>query len=206
MTLIEPTDRSRKTALAPDLRRLDERAARAWTEAMAVRPLSGSRYAVDSESGATYVVDAAAGTCTCPDHQIRGQRCKHVRRVAIEITARRVPPPGQVWAACDACGAETFVPEHAPTPHLCGACAIEPGEVVVDRETGDRLVVARVTDRRADETLVTAADCTVADYPTNDGYPPEDLVVEATYLGDGDRRYSFPRSRLRRTDDAAIVR
>jgi len=205
MTLIESTDRSEKTALAPDLRHLDERAARAWTEAMAVRPLPGSRYAVDSASGATYVVDAAAGTCTCPDHQIRGRRCKHVRRVAIEITAGRVPPPGQVRAACDACGAETFVPERAPTPHLCGACAIEPGAIVVDRETGDRLVVARVTDQRADETPVTAADCTVAAYPTNDGYPSEDLVVEATYLGDGDRRYSFPRSRLRRTDDAAIV-
>lgn len=206
MTLLEPTDSSEKTALAPDLRRLDERAARAWTEAMAVRSLPDARYAVDSASGATYVVDVADGTCTCPDHEIRGQRCKHVRRVAIEITARRVAPPGQVRAACDACGAETFVPEDAPTPHLCGRCALEPGAVVLDRETGDRLVVARVTDLRADEAKIDAADCTVAAYPTNDGYPADDLVVEATYLGDGDRRYALPRSRLRRTDDAERVR
>jgi len=205
MTLIHPTDRSRKTALAPDLRRLDERAARAWTEQMAVRPLSGTRYAVDSASGATYVVDVAAGTCTCPDHQIRGERCKHIRRVAIEITAHRVPPPGRTWAVCDACGSETFVPEGAPEPHLCGICRLEPGEIVLDRETGDRLVVSRVTDRRASDVRIDATDSTVADYPTNEGYPADDLVVEATYLGDGGRRYSFPHSRLRRTDDAALV-
>lgn len=195
----------RKTALAPDVRRLDERAARAWTEEMAVRSLPGARYAVDSASGATYVVDALAGTCTCPDHRIRGERCKHVRRVAIEITARQVPPPGRTWAVCDACGAETFVPGDAPEPHLCGTCGLEPGEVVLDRETGDRLVVARVTDRRASEARIDAADSTVADYPTNEGYPGDDLVVEATYLDDGDRRYSFPLSRLHRTDDAALV-
>jgi hypothetical protein len=49
---------SGKTALAPDLRRLDDRAARAWTERMAVHPL-GETYAVNSESGARYVVDPA---------------------------------------------------------------------------------------------------------------------------------------------------
>ena len=205
MTLVTPPDRSRKTALVPDLRRLPDRAARAWTESMAVRPLSGARYAVDSESGATYVVDATAGTCTCPDHQIRSEQCKHVRRVAIEITARQVPPPGQTWATCDACGAETFAPEDAPEPHLCGNCHLAPGDIVLDRETGDRLVVARVTDKRADSVAIEAANCTVAEYPTNEGYPSTDLVVETTYLGDGDRRYSFPLSRLRRTDDAAIV-
>ena len=200
-----PYDRSPKTALAPDLRRLDERAARAWRESMAVRPLPGSRYAVDSASGATYVVDVTAGRCSCPDHQIRGERCKHIRRVAIEITARRVPPPGQTRAACDGCGAETFVPENAPEPHLCGTCQLDPGDIVLDRETGDRFVAARVTARRADKVPIRAADCTVADYPTNEGYPTDDLVVEATYLGDGDRRYSFPRSRLERTDDATLV-
>ena len=52
-TLPTPTE---KVALVPDLRSLSERAIRAWTERMAVRPL-GDRYAVDSESGATYVVD-----------------------------------------------------------------------------------------------------------------------------------------------------
>lgn len=209
MTIIEPTEQSERTALAPDLRRLEDRAARAWTEAMAVRPLGGSRYAVDAQSGATYVVDAAAGTCTCPDDRIRGERCKHRRRVAIEITAGRVPPPGRVRARCDACGTETLVPEDAAPPHLCAACRLTPGDVVRDRETGDRLVVARVTDRRADEYAIPDADTTVAAYPTNDGYPDDDLVVEAVYLGSlgrgAPRRYAFPLSRLDQTDDAALV-
>jgi len=198
-----------KTALAPDVRRLDERAARAWTERMAVRPLGDSRYAVDSQSGATYVVDVAAGTCTCPDHAIRGERCKHLRRVGIEITTRRVPPPGHHRASCAACGIETFVPGDESPPQLCPACRLEPGDVVRDRESDDRLVVARVTDRRAHEVVVEGVEETVADYDTNAGYPRDDLVVEAVYLSDlgreSRRRYSFPLSRLGRVDDTAMV-
>ncbi len=229
MTLIEPDTPTRKRSLAPDLRTLDERAARAWTERMAVRPLDDGRYAVDAESGATYVVDLLDRSCTCPDNRIRGEHCKHLRRVAIEITAHRVAPPGKTLALCDACGTETFVDADASPPHLCGACRLEPGDVVVDREslrrtdgertdgqpptggTGDRLVVRAVTDRRADEVTVGDGDRTVADYPTNEGYPSDDLVVEATYLSDAgrdrtrDRRYSFPLSRLEPADDAALI-
>ena len=200
----------RKTALAPDLRTMPDCAVRAWTERMAVRHLGGARYAVDSHSGATYVVDARGGTCTCPDATIRKETCKHQRRVAIEITSRRVPPPGHRRADCAACGAETFVAEASDRPALCPNCRVDPGDVVVDRETGDRLVVAAVTDRRADEVTIAAADTTVADYPTNEGYPPDGIVVEVSYLGDvvGERphrTYSFPLSRLRRTDDTAIL-
>jgi hypothetical protein len=75
-----------------------------------------------------------------------------------------VPPPGQTLARCDACDAETFVDEDAPEPHLCPACHLDPGDVVFDRETGDRLVVQAVTDRRADDVAIDAADTTVADY------------------------------------------
>jgi hypothetical protein len=177
---------------------------------MAVRPLGGGRYAVDSQSGATYVVDLPAGSCTCPDHQIRGERCKHLRRVAIEITTRRLPAPGKRAAVCDACGIDTFVPEAAGPPDLCPACRLEPGDIVSDRETDDRLVVARVTPARADAVVVEGVGETVADYATNEGYPVDDLVVEAVYLGDlarreSPRRYSFPLSRLERVDDAAVV-
>lgn len=204
-----PTTR-RKTALAPDLRVMPDRAARAWTERMAVRHLDGADYAVDSQSGATYVVNARGGTCTCPDATIRDETCKHRRRVAIEITSGRVPPPGKRRADCAACGTETFVPETSDPPALCGACALDAGDVVLDRETGDRLVVAGVTDGRADEVTIQAADTTVADYPTNEGYPADDIVVEVRYLRDAvarrsERTYSFPRSRLRRVDDAALV-
>ena len=201
--------RSQKTALAPDVRRLDERAARAWTERMAIRPLGDGRYAVDSESGATYVVDIPEHSCTCPDNQIRGERCKHLRRVGIEITTRRVPAPGKRAATCAACGVDAFVPEDDEPP-LCDACRLEPGDVVRDRAAGDRLVVARVTSDRADEVIVETVGETVADYATNDGYPRDDIVVEAVYLGDlagseSPRTYSFPRSRLERVDDAEVV-
>jgi len=204
----QPT-RARKTALAPDVRRLDERAARAWTERMAVRPLGGGRYAVDSQSGATYVVDLPDRSCTCPDHEIRGTVCKHRRRVAIEISARRVPPPGKRRANCAACGVAMLVAEDAGPPALCEACDLDPGDVVRDRDTGDRLVVTRVTDRRADAVRVGPDDLLVADYESNADYPDDDLVVEGIYLGDyaseDPGRYSFPRSRLERVDGAALV-
>ena len=212
MTDIRPRATARKTALAPDLRRMDDRAARAWTERMAVRPLGDARYAVDSQSGATYVVDLDDHSCTCPDHRLREETCKHMRRVAIEISTRRVPPPGKRRATCAACGVDTFAPVDADPP-LCGTCLLEPGDIVRDRERDDRLVVARVTADRADEVTIEAADCTVAEYEANEDYPVDDLVVEAVYLGDlgrvddpGEtRRYSFPLSRLERVDDAALV-
>ncbi len=196
----------RRVALAPDLQGLSERGMRAWTERMAVAPL-GDTYVVESESGATYVVDPVAGTCSCPDQQIRGETCKHLRRVAIEITAGRVPPPGARRVDCDACGTETFAHRERDPPYLCGNCALAPGDVVVDRETDDRLVVVRVTADRADE--VSVKDTTVAAYPKNEGYPDDDLVVEASYLSDAlaseeQTRYSFPHSRLRRTDTALV--
>lgn len=87
-----PAHRER-IALAPDIRSLSDRGARAWIERMAVAPLEDS-YLVETESGGSYVVDPVDGTCTCPDQRIRQEVCKHLRRVAIEITAGRVPPPG----------------------------------------------------------------------------------------------------------------
>jgi len=197
----------RKTALAPDLRTMPDRAARAWVERMVVRPL-GDEYAVDSQSGATYVVDPVAGTCSCPDHRIRGETCKHLRRVAVEITTGRVPPPGERAAACLACGAEAFVPDDATVP-LCRSCRLEPDDVVVDRETGDHLVVRGFLAGCAGEVSIRNGDTTVADYPTNVGYPADDPVVEAVYLDALDREdphiYRFPLSRLDRTDSALVT-
>ena len=201
MTRIEPAAQSRCTALAPDLRALSDRAARAWAERMAVSRREDGAYVVTTESDHAYVVDLEAHSCTCPDHQIRGERCKHLRRVAIEITARRIAPPGKDLARCDACDAVTFVPSDAAPPDLCADCRLLPGDVVVDQETGDRLVVLAVTPDRADEWVVAQTGSTVAEYETNDGYPADDLVVEAAYLpafyrSDEPRRYAFPLSRL----------
>ncbi|WP_136688806.1 SWIM zinc finger family protein [Halorhabdus amylolytica] len=203
MTDIDHSVRDDRVPLAPDPRSMDERAARAWTEPMAVRSIGDGRYAVDSASGATYVVDLPGQTCTCPDHEIRKQRCKHLRRVALEVTLGRVSPPGQRRVACDACGTETFVPEDAPNPQLCPHCRLEPGDRVVDRETGDWLHVVDVQSDTAEGVWLPDADCTVAEYPTNRAYPGDDPVVEAVYVGDVARetqpkRYAFPLSRLER--------
>lgn len=58
------------------------------------------KYEVHAESGRYYDVDVVAETCTCPDFQqacndpdVPVDRCKHLRRVAIEIEAGLVPRP-----------------------------------------------------------------------------------------------------------------
>ena len=205
MTHPRTTRASRKESLLPDLGALDGRSVRAWTERMAVRQLPDGRYAVSGESDATYVVDLEAGRCTCPDHEIRGERCKHVRRVALEVTQRRVPPPGRRARRCAVC--TTSLDRTDPgEPPLCPDCRPEPGEVVVDAESGARLLVVSVTDRRADEVGVPGRGWSVADHPTNRGYDPADPVVEVVYPEDvrsagSPRRYAFPASRLVRLHD-----
>jgi hypothetical protein len=194
MTHTRNTPASRTESLVPDLDEMAPRAARAWRERMAVSPVGDGRYTVTSEGGGNYTVDLRRKRCTCPDHTMRGERCKHLRRVAIEITEGRVPKPGFRAADCLVCGRETFVPESTRLA-LCEFCSFTPGERVRDRETGDLLVVARTTDRRADEVTIDTLGITVASYPSNRSYDPGEPVIEAVYPG-GDRPYSFPRSRL----------
>lgn len=180
------------------------RARRARAEPMAVRPLRDGRYVVETDSG-SYVVSLDARTCTCPDHAIRGARCKHLRRVALEVTTRLVPPPGERTAVCAVCGARTFVPMAATGPQLCARHRLDPGTVVRDRETGDLLVVVAETGVRADR-YETEEGRRVADYETNADYGPQEPVTLAVYLDSlrrGDdataqvKRYAFPASRLR---------
>jgi hypothetical protein len=209
MTLIQPPEDGEPTALAPDPDRLGDRARRAWTERMRIAQREDWTDAATTESGNTYRVDLRRRTCSCPDHRIRDEQCKHLRRVAIEITARRLAPPGKQRARCDACGSVTFVARGEEPPHRCRDCRLGTGDVVLDRETGKRLVVSHVTDERAAERVIEAAGETVAEYEQNDGYPADDPVVEATYLTDAvrrpsPRRYAFPRSRLARTDAALV--
>ena len=177
---------------------------------MAVRPVGEGRYVVESQSGAEYLVDLPNSDCSCPDHEIRGEHCKHIRRVAIEVTERRVPAPGMTVADCAICGPESFVPESGPA--VCGDCWLERGDLATDRETGDTVVVYRLTDETAAERYIEAADTTVADYPKNDGYPRDDPVVEVVYPFSGDRdadlderpRYAFPYSRLAVRDEMIV--
>lgn len=200
---------SKKVSLStpPSESALDERSFRARAERMAVSALGGGVYEVDTEHDTNYLVDLESGRCTCPDFVFREVRCKHIRRVAMEITLGRVPAPRKQFVDCERCGDRMVVSERDDGPHLCESCALRPGDAVVDRETGDLLIVADVTDRRASEVGVPDREISVADYPTNDGYPADDLVVEAVYPLPANvrsedikpyhvRRYSFPLSRL----------
>jgi hypothetical protein len=192
---------------------LDERSVRARTEDMTVLALGSGRYAVHSESGNDYLVDVREGQCSCPDHAIRGARCKHLRRVAIEITAGTVAPPSHVASTCASCGGFALVPPAAPEPHLCSTHAFAVGDRVRDRETGEVVVVVAVSAERADAVTVPGRDVTVAEYETNAAYPADDPVVAAVYpsvrvTGEGSRPetlrvYSFPLSRLSRVDDGS---
>ncbi|MFC4359645.1 SWIM zinc finger family protein [Halobium salinum] len=187
------------------------RSLRARVEPMLVRPLRDDRYVVETEHG-TYVVDLDERDCTCPDHAIRGASCKHLRRVAIEVNAGRVPAPGKRASVCAVCGRRIHVPTEAVGPQLCERHAVAPGDLVRDREGGSLLVVASVTTDRADE-HETETGVTVADYDTNANYGGHEPVVEAVYLGSmrpsadggvdaaGAKRYAFPASRLRRVED-----
>jgi hypothetical protein len=178
------------------------RARRARVEPMAVRPLRDGRYAVETDGdGDGYVVDLDAVSCTCPDHRRRGARCKHLRRVALEVTERLVPPPEERTAVCAVCGGRTFVPVAARGPALCARHDHDPGAVVADRETGDRLLVVGATGDRADR-VETDDGRLVADYPSNAAYGGHEPVFDVVYADalrrDGPvRRYAFPASRLR---------
>lgn len=171
---------------------------------MTVRRLRDDRYVVETEGG-TYVVDLDESTCTCPDHAIRGARCKHLRRVAIEVTEGWMPAPGMRESACAVCGERLFVPRAAAGPHLCADDRVVPGDLVRDRETGKVLVVAGEANGRADATE-TDEGRVVSDYETNAAYGGHEPVLPAVYLESVDRlgrdglaglpRYWFPASRL----------
>jgi hypothetical protein len=191
----------------------DGRAERARTEPMRVTATGSGRYEVATDSGNAYEVDLEAGRCACPDHQFRGVRCKHLRRVAMEVTAGRVPAPGERAADCANCGDGVFAPENDPDPVYCEACTLAPGEYAVDRESGDLVVVVETTSDRADDTEIPSRGWTVADHHSNSDYDPRDVVVDVLYPLPRDatpervesrppRRYAFPRGRLRRPDES----
>jgi len=191
---------------------LDERACRARSESMSVLALGSGRYAVEGESGNGYVVAVDEGRCSCPDHAIRGVRCKHLRRVALEITSGRVAPPSHVASTCASCGGFALVAPGASAPHLCERHRLAVGDRARDRETGEVVVVVSVSPRRADAVGVPGTEASVAAYETNAGYPDGDPVVGAVYpsvrVSEGGPRpeslrvYSFPVSRLERVPDA----
>ena len=73
--------------------RIDTRTERALTQYLTVLADVGRAKGADdlflvvSQSGTEYLVDRREGGCTCPDHEHRGVRCKHLRRVAFAESA-----------------------------------------------------------------------------------------------------------------------
>lgn len=199
MTQREHTPASHKSAvaLAPELDRLSPRAKRAWTEEMAVSALDSGRYHVTGQTG-VYEIDLESGDCSCPDHIYRNELCKHLRRVAVEVTMGRLPAPNQRAVTCMACHERHFV--HSSDPAVCESCQFTKETPVRDRETGDLLVVVEQTGERADCVSIVTRDgrTSIADYPTNRAYPHGDPVVWCIYpfSGESEQRYAFPHSRL----------
>lgn len=185
---------------------LSGRTHRALTEEMTIRPLRDGRYVIET-AGGTYVVDFEVPSCTCPDHAISGEYCKHLRRVSFEIAAESIPAPDQRSGACAVCGRTIFVPRTQSGSYLCDAHRPEIGEIVRDRETEELLVVVAVTTDRADQ-YETDEGRLVAEYATNREYGDHEPVIRAVYAGglapDRDtsdlRTYSFPASRIVRLD------
>ncbi|MFD1598601.1 SWIM zinc finger family protein [Halobellus rarus] len=171
---------------------------------MTVRPLRDGRYVVESDGG-TYVVAAGRTTCTCPDNAIRGARCKHIRRVSLEIEAGVVPGPNERERVCAVCGGRTFGPIDDGSPALCDRHDHATGDIVRDRETGTLLVVVESVGERADETR-TDEGRLVSTYETNAAYGGQEPVFAAVYVAslpadtEAERRYLFPASRLQHLD------
>lgn len=211
MTQTEHTgasDRQRERTAGGANGEFDRRTRRALSEQMTVTPVGGGTYEVAAESDQGYAVDLEGGRCTCPDHTYRDARCKHLRRVAIDVSEGLLPAPGQSAVECEVCGAELFVDENAPGPHLCADHEFDVGDAAYDRNTGDRLLVVAPPAGRADEVAIRHGR-TVADHYSNADYPDDDAVVAAVYArsvritenGPAPSEltvYSFPRSRLSR--------
>lgn len=127
---------------------LDERDARALTEYLTVlEDLGRARgadglYLVVSQSGSEYLVDAREDRCECPDHEYRGGRCKHLRRVDFATGARPVP----IWADREAI-------DESLGQHVDGGPrfpATDGGEIV---EAGDDGVILTEDDGPAELTV-----------------------------------------------------
>ena len=76
---------------------VEPRTRRAVTEYHSVLPDLGEvrdapgLYKVVSQSGSTYTVDLFEERCTCPDHEKRAVKCKHIRRTEVATGKEPVP-------------------------------------------------------------------------------------------------------------------
>lgn len=93
MSATNPTQKT--TATDAQIDELDDRDIKALLNPMTVIDNAGDvadepgRYEVTTES--QYTVDLNEESCTCPDHEYRGVRCYHIRRVEFETGVRAIP-------------------------------------------------------------------------------------------------------------------
>ena len=108
------------TSLA-ERRHLDTRELRALelyrTRGHEIRHVGQDLYLVPSCTGrGFYSVDYREETCDCPDHEIRGENCKHILAVGIYHAKHR---------------------RSEASPHACNDGWVTLGQIVIDPETGD---------------------------------------------------------------------
>jgi len=134
-----------QSAVTADETELDERAHRALTEKMTVLADGADLYRVTTESGREYVVDVRDGRCTCPDHEHRHVRCKHLWRTAFATGTAPLP------AGVDADAVDPLLGQHVDD-----AADQEPAAVP---DGGDVLEADDDEEDGGEEGLPASADC-----------------------------------------------
>ncbi|WP_211195003.1 SWIM zinc finger family protein [Halorhabdus amylolytica] len=134
---------------------LDDRDARALTECMSVLPKGGDVYTVVGENGGTYGVDLREERCTCPDHEYREARCKHIRRAEFATGERTIPS----WA--DTGAIDEQLGDHVEaTPQVAAA----DGGIIIASDDGEILEPDIKDDGRPD-------DCECGEWNTDADLP-----------------------------------
>jgi hypothetical protein len=136
------------------------RTQRACTEDMTIRALLDGRYQVIAQSGQTYFVDLTSGTCSCPD---LAPKCKHLRRVKLDIACGELPHPDECPTDADLAASEPSRTLSTPTPATPLADGGQPADTDHESETVQpSLVICRaISDRIQD--LEREIDCSRAE-------------------------------------------
>ena len=108
MTHTRNTPASRIESLAPDLGALPARAARAWTERMAVSPLGGGQYVVETEADAPPTDDVipdagSAAQVVFATSQVTADCLETDTVLAVARQACIVIPSGCTFGVCGTC-------------------------------------------------------------------------------------------------------
>ena len=70
---------------------IEDRDRSAATEYLTSVEFVPDMFHVYSQAGTEYTIDLRTASCTCPDAEYRNVRCKHIRRVEMEVGKRPIP-------------------------------------------------------------------------------------------------------------------